>query len=129
MTDPVAQPSQEYNAMSLFWELTATLRAGTKAMRLAGKLYLPQEADEKPAAYENRVRRSVLTNLYKKTADKLVGKPLKKPIIIEEDVPPEIRPFLDDIDSLGTRLDLFAKNVFQQAIDDGVTVQGLIGLG
>lgn len=79
MTDAVAQPSKEYNAMSKHWRLTATLRAGTTAMRAAGKEYLPQEAEEPMKSYEARVQRSVLTNMYKKTADKLVGKPLKKP--------------------------------------------------
>lgn len=121
MTDAVAQPSQEYLAMSEFWTLTATLRAGTKAMREAGKTYLPQDTDEQPAAYEARINRSVLTNLYKKTADKLVGKPLKQPIVVEDSVPVEIRPLLDDIDSLGTRLDVFAKDILQQAVDDGMT--------
>jgi len=121
MTDAVAVPSPEYNAMSPNWKLTATLRAGTNAMRTAGKQYLPQESDESSAAYKNRIKRSVLTNMYKKTADKLIGKPLKKPIIVEEDVPQEIRALLDDIDSLGTRLDVFAKEVFQQAVDDGLT--------
>lgn len=121
MTDAVAKPSPEYTAMQPHWALTAHLRAGTEAMRGAGKLYLPQEPDEQPASYENRLRRSVLTNMYKKTADKLIGKPLKKPIIVEEDVPQEIRALLDDVDSLGTRLDVFAKEIFQQAVDDGLT--------
>jgi hypothetical protein len=31
MTDAVAVPSAEYNAMSPHWALTATLRAGTEA--------------------------------------------------------------------------------------------------
>jgi hypothetical protein len=121
MTDAVAQPSKEYEYMYPHWLMVATLREGTKAMRDAGKEYLPQESDEAPAAYENRLRRSVLTNLYKKTADKLISKPLKKPIIVEEDVPVEIRPYLEDIDSLGTRLDVFAKEILTQAVDDGLT--------
>jgi hypothetical protein len=121
MTDAVAIPNREYADHTKFWTLTATLRAGTDAMRLAGKEYLPMEKDEQPASYRARLARSVLTNLYKKTADKLVGKPLKKPIICEEDVPEEIKQLLDDIDAVGTRLDVFAANVFTQAVDDGVT--------
>jgi hypothetical protein len=121
MTDAVAQPTEEYMQMSQFWQLTRSLRGGTPEMRAAGKLYLPQEPDESPAAYENRLKRTVLTNLYKKSADKLVGKPLKKPVVVQEDVPPEISSLLDDVDSLGTRLDVFAKNILQQAIDDGLT--------
>lgn len=121
MTDAVAIPNREYADHLKFWTVTATLRAGTDAMRLAGKDYLPMEKDEQPEAYRARLKRSVLTNLYKKTADKLVGKPLKKPIIVEEDVPEEIKQLLDDIDAVGTRLDVFAANVFRQAVDDGVT--------
>lgn len=121
MTDAVAQPTEEYATMEQFWFLTRSLRGGTPEMRAAGKIFLPQEPDESPAAYDNRLKRTVLTNLYKKSADKLVGKPLKKPIIVQEDVPPEIQNLLDDIDSLGTRLDVFAKNILQQAVDDGLT--------
>jgi hypothetical protein len=121
MTDAVAIPNREYADHIKFWTLTATLRQGTDAMRLAGKDYLPMEKDEDPSSYRARLARSVLTNLYKKTADKLVGKPLKKPIICEEDVPEEIKQLLDDVDSVGTRLDVFAAQVFKQAVDDGVT--------
>lgn len=121
MTDAVAEPIDEYITMDQFWFLTRSLRGGTPEMRSAGKVFLPQEQDESPAAYDNRLKRSVLTNLYKKTADKLVGKPLKKPIIVQEDVPSEIQILLDDIDSLGTRLDVFAKNILTQAVDDGLT--------
>jgi hypothetical protein len=121
MTDAVAIPNQEYADHIKFWTLTSTLRKGTEAMRAAGKEYLPMEKKEEPHAYRARLKRSVLTNLYKKTADKLVGKPLKKPIICEEDVPEEIKQLLDDIDSVGTRLDVFAAQVFTQAVDDGVT--------
>lgn len=121
MTDPVAEPTVEYLQMAQFWFLTGALRGGTHEMRQAGTTFLPQEPDEAAAAYENRLKRSVLTNLYRKTADKLIGKPLKKPIIINDDVPAQIKVLLDDIDSLGTRLDVFAKNIFQQAVDDGLT--------
>jgi len=118
---PVAKPNDEYNVMSLFWHLTASLRGGTPAMRGAGRTYLPQEPAESEEAYKNRALRSVLTNLYKKTADKLVGKPLKKGVKLLEDVPPEIRKFEPNIDNQGTNLNVFARNVLDSAVDDGVT--------
>lgn len=121
MTDSVASTTPEYQQMFPHWNLTASLRGGTPAMRAAGKVFLPQDPDESAAAYENRLARTVLTNLYKRTVDKLVGKPLKKPIVVEEDVPEEIRVLLDDIDHLGTRLDVFAAELLVAAIDDGLT--------
>lgn len=117
----VSRPNDEYTAMSLFWRLTASLRGGTPAMRQQGRTYLPQEPGESDAAYLNRISRSVLTNLYKKTVTKLVGKPMKKGVTLLEDVPAEIRKFEPNIDNQGTGLDVFANNVLEAAIDDGVT--------
>lgn len=119
--DPVAIPIEEYEIMSIHWHLTASLRGGTPAMREAGRLYLPQEPAEGETAYVNRLKRSVLTNMYVKVANKLVGKPLKKPIVLEESVPAEIVALMDDVDSLGTSLDVFIRQVFDAAVDDGLT--------
>ena len=119
--DPVAIPIEEYEAMSVHWHLTASLRGGTPAMRAAGRVYLPQEPAEGETAYVNRLDRSVLTNMYVKTAKKLVGKPLKKPIVLEESVPAEIVALKDDVDALGTSLDVFTRQVFDAAVDDGLT--------
>lgn len=90
-------------------------------MRRAGRTYLPQEPAESEEAYKNRLDRSVLTNLYVKTANKLVGKPLKKPIVAQEDVPKEILQLWDDIDNQGTNIDVFARSLMDSAVDDGVT--------
>lgn len=117
----VSSPNQEWLEMQAFWHLTASLRGGTPAMREAGKKYLPQEAGESEQAYRNRLDRSVLTNLYKKTVTKLVGKPLKKGIKLLEDVPPELKKFEPNIDNQGTSLNVFARNILEAAIDDGVT--------
>jgi hypothetical protein len=121
MSNPVATPNAEYTAVSKNWHLTASLRGGTPAMRAAGKTYLPQEPAESDAAYQNRIARAVLTNLYKKTCDKLVGKPLKKPIVAGEDIPADVLAYWDDIDNQGTNADVFARNLLEAAVDDGVT--------
>jgi hypothetical protein len=117
----VARPNDEYQAMQMFWHLTASLRGGTPTMREAGRIYLPQEPGESEEAYKNRLERSVLTNLYKKTVTKLVGKPLKKGVKLLEDVPVEIRKFEVNIDNQGTSLNVFTRNILEAAIDDGVT--------
>jgi hypothetical protein len=119
--DPVAVPSIEYEGMAVHWSVTASLRGGTPAMRAAGQLFLPKEPAESEEAYKNRIDRSTLTNMYVKTANKLVGKPLKKPIVLEESVPGEIIALMDDIDALGTSLDVFTRQVFTAAVDDGLS--------
>ncbi len=118
---PVTEPVAEYKVMQPFWSMIRDIRNGTKAMRDAGRLYLPQHPAEGDSAYFNRLSVSVFTNFYKKTIDKLVGKPLKKPVVLEEDVPEDITVMLEDIDRNGTDINVFTRNVLQSAIDDGVT--------
>lgn len=118
---PVVEPVGEYKAMAPFWSMVRDMRNGTRAMRDAGRLYLPQHPAEGETSYFNRLSVSVFTNFYKKTVDKLVGKPLKKPVVLEEDVPEDIVEMMDDIDRNGTDVNVFTRNVLQAAIDDGVT--------
>lgn len=118
---PVVEPVAEYKVMQPFWTMIRDIRNGTASMRDAGRLYLPQHPAEGETSYFARLSVSVFTNFYKKTVDKLVGKPLKKPVVLEEDVPEDIVDMSDDIDRNGTDINVFSRNVLQAAIDDGVT--------
>ena len=117
----VAEPIDEVKALTPFWQMIRDIRGGTASMRDAGRLYLPQEPAESESDYFNRLARSVFTNFFKRTINVLVGKPLKDPIILEEDVPEDIREMMDNVDLAGSDLNVFARNVLQAAMDDGVT--------
>jgi hypothetical protein len=121
MTNKVGTPSTEYNAMSAHWHMVASLRGGTTAMRHAARAYLPQYPGETMVNYDNRLNISVLTNLYKRVVEKMVAKPLKDPIALGDDVPPEIEVLTRDVDNLGTDIDTFASDILTAAIDDGLT--------
>lgn len=90
-------------------------------MRIANTAYLPQEPAEGENLYQMRLLRSVLTNIYKQTIQKLVGKPLRIPIALGDDVPARIADLRDDIDSLGNDIDVFSREVLEAAINDGLT--------
>jgi hypothetical protein len=98
-----------------------TLTHGTEAMRAAGKTYLPIEPKEPEAAYNNRLKRSVLTPLYEDTVNKLVGKIMKQPVVLGEDVPEAITRYEDDIDAGGTDLNEWTKRIAFWALNHGVT--------
>jgi hypothetical protein len=89
-------------------------------MRAASRTYLPQEPKESETAYLSRLSRSVLTNIYKTTVQKLVGKPLRKPIVLNEDVPMELVAYADNLDNLGTDINVFARDWLEHAINDGL---------
>ncbi len=102
------------------WTMLDTLLAGTEAMRLAGKTYLPKYEVEPQSAYEVRLQRSTLLNYYKRTVTGLVGKPFSKPITVPEDVPDELTELFDDIDKQGNNLDAFARNAFRTGLAKGM---------
>lgn len=119
--NPVATPSAQWTLQSKTWDLVDTLWGGTPAMRSASKVYLPQEPAEPETAYFNRLSKSVLTPMYPDTIKKLMGKIMRQPVVLEDDVPPSIMRYMDDVDSEGTDINEFTKQVGLAALNHGVT--------
>ena len=117
----VATPSAENIAGAKAWRMVEDIRGGTERMREQAGEYLPKEPAEELPSYQNRIKRSVFTNYYVQIVDKLIGRPLKDPVQVAETVPENIREMLSNVDLQGSNLDTFARKIFQQAMDDGVT--------
>lgn len=117
----VAKPSAEHERLCELWRLPRTLMGGTRAMRLAGKAYLPQEAAESDPAYDIRLKRSTLFNGFRKTVKDMSGKVFAKPIAIGADVPPQIKQYGENIDLAGRNLDVFAYDVFRDGLQAGIS--------
>lgn len=113
-------------------------------MRESRTTYLPMEAGESDTAYNVRLARSLLFNTFVKVREGLVGialkprhkpKPLASPtdeqadpeidesndgdIQLKGDVPLQLREHIEDIDLGGNHLDVFAKDLFRDVINDG----------
>lgn len=118
---PVATPSTQWNAQSKTWDLVDSLWGGTQTMRNAAQLYLPQEPAETETAYFNRLARSVLTPMYPDTIKKLMGKIMRMPVVLEDDVPPGVMRYMEDIDAEGTDINEWTMRIGQAALNHGVT--------
>lgn len=119
--NPVATPSAQWTLQNSTWDLVDTLWGGTQAMRSASKVYLPQEPAEPETAYFNRLSKSVLTPIYPDTIKKLMGKIMRQPVVLEDDVPPSIMRYMDDVDSEGTDINEWTKQIGIAALNHGVT--------
>jgi hypothetical protein len=119
--NPVATPSKQWAAQSKTWDLVDTLWGGTAAMRSAGKVYLPQEPAETETAYFNRLERSVLTPMYPDTVKKLMGKIMRMPVVLEDDVPSGVIRYMNDVDAQGTDINEWTMRIGQSALNHGVT--------
>lgn len=121
MSNSVATPSRAYESMREDRELSAALMGGTKTMRAAGKAYLPKEEAESDESYKARLQRTTFFNAYHKTVRNLVSKPFSKPIVLADDMDVEIKDWCEDVDLSGQHLDIFAADVFKQALADGIS--------
>jgi hypothetical protein len=116
----VAKQSSAVADMSADWDLARALLGGTRAMRKAGKTYLPQWPNEDDKAYECRRQTAVLFPAYQRTVSTLTGKPFSKPITIGDDVPAQIKEYLDDVDLQGRNLDAFAADMMEAGLGYGL---------
>jgi hypothetical protein len=114
-TANVNTPSLACQDMEQARALPRTLMGGTKAMRDAGREYLPQEPAESAQNYDNRLSRSVLFNVYGQAVEDLTGKVFSKPVHSQDDVPEDMASWLENIDLAGNDLNTFAKKVFEDA--------------
>lgn len=102
------------------WFVVDTLYGGTQSMRAAGQTFLPKEPKETDKDYANRLQRSTLDNYYKQAIRKSVAKVFSKDISVA-DAPIRMIPLLEDIDSQQRNLTQFCKDVFEDAMNHGVS--------
>ena len=125
-SEDIEVPRAEYTVHQESMDLIDSLLGGTKTMLAAGTKYLPKETAESAAAYQNRLRRTVLFNAFGRTISYLSGQVFSTEVMLGEDVPSEIRGddddgFQENIDLRGNDLTTFLKDVFESGISHGTT--------
>ena len=120
--DAIENPSttsDEYNMMTSRWAIVNALLGGTETMRAVGEEFLPRHSNEGTGDYFERLDRATLLNMVDLTLKQWVGKPFGKPVELNEDVPPQIKAFEDDIDLQGTDLGVFLRRWFSCGLAHG----------
>lgn len=111
-----ASTSYAYDEMTPQWQLVATLMGGTAAMRAAGATYLPQHSEETDQSYQARLLKTTLNNMFEETLHSLTGKPFAEDVKLNDDVPAKLLPMLDNVDMMGNKLSVFARDWFQTGL-------------
>lgn len=119
--DYVNTPSNNYYIMEDDWLLPDALMGGEKTMKLAERLYLPQEPMEDYDQYINRLNRSTLKNFFAWAIHNHVGRVFGKPIVLSEDTPDIIKDYNKDLDLLGNNTDNFYREVFKDMLIHGIS--------
>lgn len=116
----VAKASMAVQQHRTDWFLVDALYGGTQTMRAAGQTFLPKEPKEEDRDYQVRLSRSTLDNYYKQAVRKAVAKVFSKDIAVTN-APLRMIPLLEDIDSQQRNLTQFCKDVFEDAMNHGVS--------
>ncbi len=119
-TPTVATPCSARLSMACDWQMIDDLLGGTRAMRAAGRRWLPQEEAESPRAYTVRLNRSFLYEAYADTLRRLRSKPFSRPVALKVPLPDAIASLEGNIDGEGQTLTQFASSAFDSAANRGL---------
>lgn len=109
-TSFVETPVTQYDWMLEKWQLPLDLMKGVRAMR--SKEYLPQEPAESDKAYEVRLARSNLFNMFKQTVRSAAGQALQNPIVVKN-LPEELEFLVDNATGDGQSMTEVAYDLIQ----------------
>lgn len=107
--------SAPVSAMRPAWDVIEPLVGGTLAMRAAGKRLLPKQPREDEEDYKYRLSVSTLFPAYTRTVSVMAAKPFSTSLTLQEDVPPQIIEWAQDIDREGASLHRFASEMFRES--------------
>ncbi|MDQ0124691.1 hypothetical protein J2W17_003645 [Pseudomonas lini] len=93
---------------------------GTRAMRKAGKKFLPQWPKEESDAYKARLDTSTLLPALSETVQNMTGRVFADPITFTEDVHDQIKEMAEDFDLQGNNLQVWAQSFFSGGLSHGL---------
>lgn len=120
MSDDPSKTLPAVDAMSKDWAIIDVLMGGTRAMRDAGKKYLPQWPKEEPDAYQARLMTSTLLPALSETVQNMTGRVFSDPICFVDDVPKPIEEMAEDFDRQGNNLQVWAQSLFSTGLSHGL---------
>lgn len=119
MIDPTIK-SAKFVAPASKWAMVDALYGGTETMRLAGTAYLPRNEKEAEKDWTVRLNRTTLFNAYKRSIQQACARVFSEDITMSG-YPGEITIFANDVDAQGSDLTQFAKTMFADALNRGVS--------
>ena len=116
----VSRKTKAVTQMHIHGAMIDALLGGTESMRLCGKTYLPQWANETHEAYQDRLATSTLLPVLKETIGQMVGRVFYKDLDTSQ-VFGSLKDFLPNIDLQNNSLNVFCAAWFADALTKGAS--------
>ena len=120
MSDDPSKTLKVVDDMREDWAIIDALMGGTRAMRKAGKKFLPQWPKEESDAYSARLNTSTLLPALSETVQNMTGRVFADPITLTDDVPDQIKEMAEDFDLQGNNLQVWAQSFFSGGLSHGL---------
>ncbi|WP_265532586.1 DUF4055 domain-containing protein [Pseudomonas saponiphila] len=120
MSDDPSKTLPAVDAMRKDWAIVDALMGGTRAMREAGKKFLPQWPKEEADAYQARLNTSTLLPAYSETVQNMTGRVFSDPIAFADDISEQIEEMTEDFDRQGNNLQVWAQSLFSTGLSHGL---------
>lgn len=115
--DKPDQMSGDRAAMDGYFRKVEAVLGGIEAMKAAGEAYLPKFRKESDERYADRLGHAEMTNVFQDILENLAQRPFAKPVkVTDGTLPKEMEAFVEDVDSRGNNLHVFAGEMFYNAI-------------
>lgn len=111
---------EAYQEMLPYWTLCDDVEAGTKRLRDKAADYLPRFEAESLKDWEARLSMTFVDDHYAQTLEDLVGMVCAEDVALDpKTAPKQILEYMDDVDGEGNALAVFARELLNDAIDEG----------
>lgn len=101
------------------WEDCRIAFGGTRAIQANITRFLPKHPKEKPTDYQRRVLFTAFYNAFGRTVRGIAGMPFRQAPTYGDNIPTMVRDHLENVDGEGTHLDIFARQLFEDALVTG----------
>lgn len=115
-----AQPSIVYLNMQETLLRMRDVYGGNKTLREAGTKYLPMFLEEENKEYRARIKTLTIPNYLKEAIGGYVGRIFAKPTTPGDDFDDDMKVWWEDLDRIGSKADVFFRNVVTAGIRDGI---------
>lgn len=125
-------PSSAYNSMAATWQMIADIRAGADAIRHGKEKYLPKFEAEDQIDYARRCKSAPWRPEFNDALAALIAKPFTQEISIKGAEDAEMKAFIEDVDTRGNNLTMFAKDTLENGIAAGlhaIFVENTVNVG
>ncbi len=116
----VDNPSLDHVAMQSYWDKVDAISGDTEVMRTKAD-YLPKFPNETKGDYEFRQKTAKFTNVFGDIVETLSAKPFSKEVNLSETAPDWAKKYIEDVDSKGNHIHVFASDFFCAGVKDAIS--------